>query len=65
MITGVLTALLGESMILHSSRIFTWFVLFFVINSTYFTILEEPGLVSKFGDEYLEYKRNVPRWIGI
>ena len=24
---------------------------------------EEPGLEKRFGAEYVEYKRNVPRWI--
>jgi protein-S-isoprenylcysteine O-methyltransferase Ste14 len=26
-------------------------------------LLEEPGLVKRFGEDYLSYKRNVPRWI--
>ena len=26
-------------------------------------LAEEPGLVQGFGDEYLIYKKNVPRWI--
>jgi protein-S-isoprenylcysteine O-methyltransferase Ste14 len=24
---------------------------------------EEPGLENRFGAEYLDYSRNVPRWI--
>jgi protein-S-isoprenylcysteine O-methyltransferase Ste14 len=24
---------------------------------------EEPHLVGRYGDEYVEYRRNVPRWI--
>ena len=24
---------------------------------------EEPGLAKRFGDDYLHYKQNVPRWI--
>jgi protein-S-isoprenylcysteine O-methyltransferase Ste14 len=63
MITGVLTALLGETLIFHSVRIFIWLIAFFIINSIYFVLSEEPGLVKRFGEEYLEYKRNVPRWI--
>ncbi|MCX6144505.1 MAG: isoprenylcysteine carboxylmethyltransferase family protein [Ignavibacteriales bacterium] len=63
MITGVLTALLGETLIFHSFWIFIWLITFFIINSIYFVLLEEPGLVKRFGEEYLEYKRNVPRWI--
>jgi protein-S-isoprenylcysteine O-methyltransferase Ste14 len=59
----VLTALLGETLILHSVRVFIWLIAFFFINSIYFVISEEPGLVRRFGKEYLEYKRNVPRWI--
>jgi protein-S-isoprenylcysteine O-methyltransferase Ste14 len=35
----------------------------FVINAIWFIIYEEPNLEKKFGDEYREYKRNVPRWI--
>jgi protein-S-isoprenylcysteine O-methyltransferase Ste14 len=63
MISGVLAVLLGESLMFHSITIFTWFVSFFIINSIYFVLSEEPGLVKRFGQEYLEYKRNVPRWI--
>lgn len=63
MITGVLLCLLGESMMFHSVNIFTWFILFFLINNIYFTLFEEPSLTKRFGKEYLEYKRNVPRWI--
>jgi len=55
--------LLGESLLFHSKNIFTWFVLFFIINYVYFILSEEPGLEKRFGAEYLEYKRNVPRWI--
>jgi protein-S-isoprenylcysteine O-methyltransferase Ste14 len=24
---------------------------------------EEPGLEKRFGSEYIDYKKNVPRWI--
>jgi protein-S-isoprenylcysteine O-methyltransferase Ste14 len=37
--------------------------LFFAINHVYFILSEEPGLEKRFGQEYLEYKKNVPRWI--
>ncbi len=36
---------------------------FFAINAVYFPLSEEPGLRRRFGDEYDEYARNVPRWI--
>jgi protein-S-isoprenylcysteine O-methyltransferase Ste14 len=63
MITGVLAVLLGEALLFHSARIFIWFIVAFAVNHIYFIASEEPGLVARFGEEYLEYKKNVPRWI--
>lgn len=63
LITGVMTILLGESLIFHSSNIFLWLVIFFITNNIYFVLYEEPGLERRFGEEYLEYKKNVPRWM--
>ena len=63
MILGVLTVLAGESILFLSGNIFAWAVIFFLINNVYFSVFEEPGLEKRFGDEYKEYKKNVPRWI--
>ena len=63
MILGVITVLLGESITFGSMSIFTWAALVFLINTVYFIFSEEPGLEKRFGDEYREYKRKVPRWI--
>ncbi|HVO73616.1 MAG TPA: isoprenylcysteine carboxylmethyltransferase family protein [Ignavibacteriaceae bacterium] len=63
MILGVLIILLGESIMFLSVNILAWAVIFFLINNIYFSVSEEPGLEKRFGDEYLNYKKNVPRWI--
>ena len=63
MITAVWTMLLAESLIFHSLPIFVWAILFFAINHFYFVASEEPGLRKRFGDEYAEYQKNVPRWL--
>lgn len=63
MIMGVMTALLGESIYFQSMNIFIWLIVFFIINNIYFTIYEEPNLEKRFGSEYIEYKKNVSRWI--
>jgi protein-S-isoprenylcysteine O-methyltransferase Ste14 len=63
MITGVLCVLIGESLIFHSSAILVWAFTFFIINTLYFLLSEEPGLEERFGEDYREYKRQVPRWI--
>ncbi len=63
MISGVLIALLGESIAFGSIAISSLFILFFITNHIYFIFSEEPGLLKRFGDEYLRYRNNVPRWI--
>jgi protein-S-isoprenylcysteine O-methyltransferase Ste14 len=63
MILGVITVLMGESLTLSSLRIMIWGVLVFLINTLYFVLSEEPGLERRFGEEYREYKSEVPRWI--
>ena len=63
MILGVLTVLIGESVSILSYRIMIWVVCFFLINTIWFVVFEEPSLEKKFGDEYRQYKENVPRWI--
>jgi protein-S-isoprenylcysteine O-methyltransferase Ste14 len=63
MITAVLAVLVGESVLFGSPLILAWAALFFVLNAIYFPLVEEPELESRFGEEYLDYKRNVPRWL--
>lgn len=63
MIIGGLMIILGESLIFASIELFILFIVIFSINHVYFVYSEEPGLVKRFGGDYVEYKKNVPRWI--
>jgi protein-S-isoprenylcysteine O-methyltransferase Ste14 len=63
MILGVILVLLGEALAIESWRVLAWMASVFVINTIYFVLSEEPGLEKCSGEEYWEYKRNVPRWI--
>ena len=63
MISGVLMIVLGETLIFASIQLFVLFILFFIVNHVYFVYSEEPGLVKRFGNDYILYKKNVPRWI--
>lgn len=63
MITAVILVLIGESLILNSFNIFYWAILFFTINSLYFPLFEEKQLTARFGQEYIDYKKRVPRWL--
>jgi protein-S-isoprenylcysteine O-methyltransferase Ste14 len=63
MISGVLFVLLGESVLTASMPLIRWSFIFAVINAIYIPLLEEPMLVNRFRDDYVTYKRTVPRWI--
>ncbi|MDR2506993.1 MAG: isoprenylcysteine carboxylmethyltransferase family protein [Candidatus Accumulibacter sp.] len=63
MISSVLMMLVAEALLLNSWHIVGLFVLFFGINTVYFPLAEEKELERRFGAAYLDYKRNVPRWI--
>lgn len=63
MISGVLAMLVGETIFLGSRVIAIWAATFFVMNSIYFLMSEEPGLEKRFGADYREYKSAVPRWL--
>ena len=63
MITGVFCILLGEAIFFGSWRLLGLFGFGLIVNLIYIPLSEEPGLAKRFGDDYLLYKRNVPRWI--
>ena len=61
MISGVTFVLFGEALVLLSTSHFMWGVTFAAINLIYIPLLEEPMLQRRFGGEYDEYCRHVPR----
>ena len=63
MIGAVLLVLIGEAAVFGSRGLLIWSAAFVAINWVFFVLHEEPGLERRFGDEYREYKRAVPRWI--
>lgn len=62
MISGVCCVLLGESLLFASTYMALWFALFALANLIYLPLVEEPKLKKRFGEDYEQYKRNVPRW---
>lgn len=63
MIIGVLTILLGEALSVLSQKILIWAGAFFLVNTVYFMIYEEPNLEQRFGNDYRDYKKHVHRWL--
>lgn len=62
MITSVLMFLLAEYLIFDATAILAWMIVFFIGNLIYFPLFEEKDLERRFGKDYREYKKHVPRW---
>ena len=60
---GVVVALLGLAVFLGSLTAFLYPILFFVVFQFVFIPMEERRMEDAFGEEYLEYKRKVRRWL--
>jgi protein-S-isoprenylcysteine O-methyltransferase Ste14 len=63
MMTGVFAILVGEALLSGSPAVLTWTVVAIAVTVVYIPLSEERGLVERFGATYLDYQRNVPRWI--
>ncbi len=63
MIFGVFCILLGEAVLFWSMILFCWVLVFFLANEVYIPLVEEKGLVRRFGKEYIIYTKHVRRWI--
>jgi protein-S-isoprenylcysteine O-methyltransferase Ste14 len=63
MIGGVATILLGETVLLGSTALLGWLAAVGAVNAVYLPLVEERGLVRRFGSDYEEYRANVPRFV--
>ena len=63
MILSIIIIQVGEAILFASYGIAVLAFANFVLNTVYFIFSEEPGLEKQFGAEYVEYKKNVSRWI--
>lgn len=63
MLSGVFAILLGEALLLGSVPLLLWFAGVVLVNALYMPLVEEPGLMRRFGEEYEVYRANVPRWV--
>ncbi|MCK5700959.1 MAG: isoprenylcysteine carboxylmethyltransferase family protein [Cyclobacteriaceae bacterium] len=63
MIIGVNLILLGQAFLIQSGNILLWALIFILMNHLYFIFKEEPALRKRYGREYKEYCKNVPRWL--
>ena len=60
---SVLFVMLGEALVFRSLPLAEIGCVFFACTALFVMVYEEPSLRVKFGAEYEEYCRRVPRWI--
>jgi protein-S-isoprenylcysteine O-methyltransferase Ste14 len=63
MISGVLAILLGEAVATASGSLLVWFAVFLTFQAIAIRFWEEPHLTQRYGNEYVNYRQNVPRWV--
>jgi protein-S-isoprenylcysteine O-methyltransferase Ste14 len=63
MYAGILIALGGEVLLFQSRDMVIFAVLFWFGAHLFVCLYEERTLTRRYGDEYLRFKRHVPRWL--
>jgi protein-S-isoprenylcysteine O-methyltransferase Ste14 len=63
MYLGVLLVVAGEALVFLSAPLLVWLVVVALAMHLFTVGYEEPALTERFGGEYLEYRRRVPRWL--
>ena len=63
MYVGVLTALAGEAMLFQRWSMIAYLFIGWLGIHLFVCFYEEPTLTRRYGEEYLLYKRHVPRWL--
>ena len=64
MYVGVATAIFGQAIWFHSRDTVIYGIAMVVMFHLAILIYEEPRLTRVFGQQYLDYMKSVPRWIG-
>jgi protein-S-isoprenylcysteine O-methyltransferase Ste14 len=63
MYVAVTATILGQALLLGQPVLVAWAAVFWLITTTFVLAVEEPDLTARFGADYTEYTRTVPRWI--
>jgi len=63
MMLAVYLMLAAEALFFGSPAIWIWLAVFVIGNLIYIPLSEEKGLRKRFGEDYVLFCRNVPRWI--
>jgi protein-S-isoprenylcysteine O-methyltransferase Ste14 len=62
MYVGLLTVILGEALLFDSPWLVLYAVIGWIVTASFVRWYEEPTLVGAYGEQYEQYRRNVPAW---
>ena len=63
MYVGVLVALAGEAVLFERRAMVVYSAVVWLVIHLFVFFYEEPTLIRRYGEEYLRFKRHVPRWL--
>jgi protein-S-isoprenylcysteine O-methyltransferase Ste14 len=63
MYVGMLGVILGQALLFSDVRLFAYATVFWLCTHLFIVRYEEPTLRRQFGDEYVTFRKNVPRWL--
>jgi protein-S-isoprenylcysteine O-methyltransferase Ste14 len=63
MYVGLITAILGQALLFDSLTLVAYAAFFWIATASFVRLYEEPTLVRTYGEQYEQYRRNVPGWL--
>ena len=63
MVIGAFLGLLGTGLLMRSLLVLLYIPLLGLVAQLYHVRTEEPELVQRFGEAYVDYQQRVPRWL--
>jgi protein-S-isoprenylcysteine O-methyltransferase Ste14 len=62
MYAGLITVILGQALLFDSPWLVLYAVIGWIVTASFVHWYEEPTLAGEYGEQYEEYRRNVPAW---
>ncbi|WP_036467548.1 methyltransferase family protein [Mycobacterium genavense] len=63
MYVGLVLVILGQALLFRSPGLLAYAAIVWIAFATFVLLYEQPTLTRQYGDEYEEYKLNVPAWL--
>lgn len=63
MYAGLLTVILGQALLFDSPWLVLYAAIGWIVTASFVRWYEEPTLAREYGEQYEQYRRNVPAWI--